>query len=58
MKDVKKLQDAWNGRLCSHPEWAKEYCCGFNTGDYICTQCGLLLTEKEYNDYKRENKKL
>ena len=40
---AKQLRDAWAAQgssPCDHPELAKEYILGSNTGDKVCTTCG------------------
>jgi hypothetical protein len=42
-----ELQRAWQGRPCAHPALAKEYDLGARTGNFICTQCGAILSHRE-----------
>lgn len=32
---------------CTHQDIIKEYLGGFDTGDYICTKCGLTKSNKK-----------
>jgi hypothetical protein len=42
------LQQAWGDKPCDHPELAREYDeAGARTGNYVCTQCGAILTFRE-----------
>ena len=42
------LQQAWGDRPCDHPDLAREYDAeGERTGNYVCTQCGAILTFRE-----------
>ena len=41
------LQQEWGDKPCDHPAFAKEYDLGERTGNFICTQCGKLITFKE-----------
>lgn len=47
-EEAKKLQENWGGKPCEHPEWGKEYYLATNTGDYVCLQCGLTVSEESY----------
>ena len=46
-KKASELQQAWGGKPCPHPAFSKEYDLGERTGNYICTQCGAVLTFRE-----------
>jgi hypothetical protein len=46
-KRALELQQAWGGRPCDHPAFAKEYDLGVRTGNFICTQCGAILSPVE-----------
>lgn len=46
-KKATELQQAWGGKPCTHPAFAKEYDLGERTGNYVCTQCGAILTFRE-----------
>ncbi|HEY5060829.1 MAG TPA: hypothetical protein VII52_04785 [Gemmatimonadaceae bacterium] len=46
-KKAIELQKAWAGGACSHPVFAKEYDLGERTGNYVCTQCGAVLSFRE-----------
>ena len=46
-KQALKLQETWANRPCDHPAFAKEYDLGKHTGNYVCTQCGAILTFRE-----------
>ena len=41
------LQQEWGDKPCPHPAFAKEYDLGERTGNYVCTQCGAILTFRE-----------
>ncbi len=41
------LQQAWGGKPCPHPAFAKEYDLGERTGSHICTQCGATFTHRQ-----------
>jgi len=46
-KQAVKLQAVWGTKPCAHPAFAKEYDLGERTGNYVCTQCGAVLTFRE-----------
>jgi transcription initiation factor TFIIIB Brf1 subunit/transcription initiation factor TFIIB len=46
-KQAMKLQEAWGAKPCDHPTFAKEYDLGERTGNYVCAQCGAVLTFRE-----------
>lgn len=46
-KQAIKLQETWVNKPCDHPTFAKEYDLGKRTGNYVCTQCGAILTFRE-----------
>lgn len=46
-KKAKELQAAWGGKACDHPAFAKEYDNGERTGNYVCTQCGAIVSFRE-----------
>jgi hypothetical protein len=46
-KRAMELQQAWGDKPCEHPAFAKEYDQGVRTGNFICTQCGAILTFRE-----------
>lgn len=46
-KKAVELQKGWAGGTCSHPAFAKEYDLGERTGNYVCTQCGAVLSFRE-----------
>ena len=45
------LQQEWGGKPCEHPAFAKEYDLGERTGNYVCTQCGAILTFREKTEH-------
>jgi hypothetical protein len=47
MNDAKELSNQWGTKPCDHPNFAREYFLGANTGEYVCTQCGQAFTDKE-----------
>lgn len=46
-KKARELQQAWAGKPCPHPTFAKEYDLGERTGSYVCTQCGAIVSFKQ-----------
>jgi hypothetical protein len=46
-KQAQKLHETWGTKPCDHPAFAKEYDLGKRTGNYVCTQCGAILTFRE-----------
>jgi len=46
-KRADELRQAWNGKPCEHPAFAKRYDLGKRTGDYVCTQCGRVISFRE-----------
>lgn len=46
-KKALQLQQEWGDRPCEHPAFAKEYDLGERTGNFVCTQCGAILTLRE-----------
>lgn len=46
-KKALELQQAWGGKPCDHPGFAKEYDLGERTGNFVCTQCGAIVTMRE-----------
>jgi hypothetical protein len=46
-KRAQELQEAWGDRECPHPAFAKEYDLGERTGNFVCTQCGAILSHRE-----------
>jgi hypothetical protein len=46
-KRATALQLEWGDKPCEHPALAKEYDLGKRTGNYVCTQCGAMLTFRE-----------
>lgn len=46
-KRAAALQVEWGGKPCNHPALAKEYDDGTRTGNYVCTQCGNMITFRE-----------
>lgn len=46
-KRALELQREWAGKPCPHPALAKEYDLGVRTGNFICTQCGAILSPRE-----------
>ena len=47
-----ELQAVWGDRPCPHPALAKEYDLGARTGNFICTQCGRVLSFRERAELK------
>ena len=57
-KRAAELRKEWGNKKCDHPTFDKEYYLGAQTGDYICTQCGKCLTEREVEEIEsKRNKK-
>lgn len=46
-KRAAELRQVWNGKPCDHPAFAKRYDLGKRTGDYVCTQCGQIVTFRQ-----------
>jgi hypothetical protein len=46
-KRALELQQEWGDKPCDHPSFAKEYDLGTRTGNFICTQCGTILSFRE-----------
>ena len=46
-KRALELQQAWGGKPCEHPSFAKEYDQGERTGGFVCTQCGAILSARQ-----------
>jgi hypothetical protein len=46
-KKALELQQAWGGKPCDHPAFAKEYDQGVRTGNFVCTRCGAILGFRE-----------
>ena len=46
-KRAAELQKAWGDKPCTHPAFAKEYDLGERTGNFICTQCGRIVSFRE-----------
>jgi predicted RNA-binding Zn-ribbon protein involved in translation (DUF1610 family) len=46
-KRALELQQEWGGRPCEHPSFAKEYDLGERTGNFVCTQCGAVVSIRE-----------
>ena len=57
-----KLQDAlniskrWGDKPCDHPSIEREISMGFSTGDYVCTQCGREVDEREWSKKNRDQR--
>lgn len=46
-KKALQLQQEWGDRPCEHPSFAKEYDLGERTGNFVCTQCGRIVSQRE-----------
>jgi transcription initiation factor TFIIIB Brf1 subunit/transcription initiation factor TFIIB len=46
-KRALELQQQWGDAPCDHPAFAKEYDLGERTGEFVCTQCGAIVTQRE-----------
>ena len=53
-KRALELQQAWGGKPCDHPAFAKEYDLGERTGNFVCTQCGAILSPREKIELLRQ----
>ena len=51
-KRALELQRSWGDRPCPHPALAKEYDLGQRTGNFVCTQCGAILSHREKLEWK------
>lgn len=51
IKAAKKSRE-WGDKSCNHPKIEKEYYLGADTGDYVCTTCGLAMPENEWDIHK------
>ena len=47
-----ELQALWGDKPCPHPALAKEYDQGSRTGNFICTQCGIVLSFRQRAELK------
>ncbi len=47
-EEAKKLQVKWSSKPCKHPSWGKECYLATRTGDYVCLQCGLMVSPDYY----------
>lgn len=53
---AEQLRDEWaltGGSVCPHPQLAKEYILGSNTGDKVCTTCGDDFSPGEMQEMGR-----
>lgn len=57
-KRALELQREWAGKPCPHPALAKEYDLGVRTGNFICTQCGAVLSQREKVELSISRRKL
>lgn len=48
--EIKDIREKWGDKPCDHPNIEKEYMLGAQTGDYVCTQCGITNPKRE--DFK------
>jgi hypothetical protein len=46
-KRALELQQQWGDAPCEHPGFAKEYDLGVRTGNFVCVQCGAILTFRQ-----------
>jgi hypothetical protein len=46
-KKALELQQEWGDKPCPHPAFAKEYDLGERTGNFVCTQCGAIVSQRE-----------
>jgi transcription initiation factor IIE alpha subunit len=49
-KRALELQQEWGGGPCEHPEFSKEYDLGIRTGNFVCTECGAILSYREKSE--------
>lgn len=47
LEDAVKLRKAWGDKPCDHPELVDEILFGSKTGDYICVQCGMSISQRK-----------
>ena len=53
MKKNKQQQNMKDeNKLCPHPHFEKEYFLGFDTGDIICSVCGMTFSRNNYSNLK------
>lgn len=53
---AEELRAQWGNKPCEHPSIEEEYHSGRNTGDYVCTKCGLSATKEYFEQQKKLNK--
>jgi hypothetical protein len=46
-KRAEELQEAWGTAPCEHPQLAKVYDLGANTGSFACVKCGRYFSFRE-----------
>jgi hypothetical protein len=46
-KRASELREAWGDAPCDHPQLAKLYDLGVETGDFACVQCGRIFSFRE-----------
>ena len=49
-----ELRLAWGNKPCSHPDLDKEYDLGADTGDLVCTTCGLTQSRADWEAQRRD----
>ena len=54
-KKAAELREKWGNKPCLHPSWENEYMLGSQSGDSVCTQCGLTVWDPR--EAEREAKK-
>lgn len=55
MDEAERLRETWGNKPCDHPNITKEYYLGAQTGDYVCTKCGLSASKEYFEKLRREN---
>lgn len=50
---AKDISDNWGNKPCDHPNIEKEYYLGSQTGDFICSQCGKVFSNREQWELER-----
>ncbi len=49
---AKELEKDWGNKPCNHPRIEKEYYLGTQTGDYVCTTCGVQGSKSYFEKTK------
>lgn len=54
LEEAQELRNLWGDKPCIHPTLTKEYYRGTQTGDYVCTTCGVAGWGKDWNKKEAE----